>query len=85
MVVNTMHLLIWLLTLRYRLKYKPYQMKDNLFLWFAFINNKKMRTVKKNSKSKTTQTSFLYVNRHALASSKDSRFLKILNLLIFNT
>ena len=57
-------------------------MKGNLFLWFVFINNKKMRVVKKN-KSKTAQTS-LYLNGHALASPKGKWFLKILNLLIFN-
>ena len=43
---------------RYGLKYKLYQMKDNLFLWFAFINNKKMRTVHENTKPKTAQTFF---------------------------
>ena len=37
----------------FRLKYKLYQMKDNLFLCFVFINNKKMRAVSENTKSKT--------------------------------
>ena len=59
-------------------------MKDNLFLCLVFINNKKMRIVGDNTKSQTTQTSFLYVNGHALASPKCNCFLKILNLLIFN-
>ena len=36
---------------RYKLKYKLYQLKDNLFLWFFFINNKKMRIVRENTKS----------------------------------
>ena len=53
-------------------------MKDNLFRCFVFINNKKMRTVSGNTKSKTAQTSFFYVNGHALASPKCNWFLKIL-------
>ena len=44
-----------------------------------------MRTVRENAKSKTAQTSFFYVNEHALANPKDNWFLKIVNLLIFNT
>ena len=40
-------------------------MKDNLFLWFVFFNNKKMRIVRENTKSKTAQTYLSYVNGHA--------------------
>ena len=53
-------------------------MKDNLFRCFVFINNEKMRTVSGNTKSKTAQTSFFYVNGHPLASPKCNWFLKIL-------
>ena len=60
-------------------------MKDKLFLWFVFISSKKMRIVYENTKSKSAQTSFLYINGHALASPKDNWFLKILKLLIFNS
>ena len=60
-------------------------MKDNLFLWFAFINNNKMGIFPENTKSKSAQISFLHVNGHAMASPKGNLFLKILNLLIFNT
>ena len=60
-------------------------MKDNFFQQFAFINNKKMRTVCENTESKSAQTSFLYVNGHTVASPKDNCSLKILNLWIFNT
>ena len=45
-------------------------MKENLFIWFIFINNQKMRTVCENIKSKTAQTSFLYLNGHVLAVQK---------------
>ena len=62
----------------HRLKYKPYQKKDNLFRCFVSISCKKMRTVSENTKSKTAQTSFFYVNGYALASPKGNWFLKIL-------
>ena len=52
-------------------------MKDNLFWCFVFINKKEMKTVSENTKSKTTQTSFFYVNGHSLASLKSNWFLKI--------
>ena len=61
----------------YRLKYKFYQMKDNLLWYFVFINNKKMRTVSENTKPKTAQNSFFYVNGLSLASLKGNWFLKI--------
>ena len=53
-------------------------MKDNLFLYFVFINNKKMRAVSENTKSKTKPIFFFYVNGHALAGPKGNWFLKIL-------
>ena len=52
-------------------------MKDNLLRYFVFINNKKMRTVSENTKPKTAQTSFFYVNGLSLASLKGNWFLKI--------
>ena len=59
-------------------------MKDKLSLCSVFINNNKMRFVK-NTELKTTQTSVLHVNGHAMASQKDNWFLKILKFLIFKT
>lgn len=53
-----------LFTKRRELKYKLYQMKDNLFLWFAFANNKKIR-IHENTWSKTVQNPFLYLNEYA--------------------
>ena len=52
-------------------------MKDSIFQCFVFINNKKMRTVSENTKSKTAQTTFFYVNGHSLVSLKGNWFLKI--------
>ena len=61
-------------------------MKDNnLFPWFAFNNNNKKKTVWENAKSKIARATFLYMNGHGLVSPKGNWFLKILNLLIFNS
>ena len=58
-------------------------MKNNIFLWFPFIDNKRMRAVRENSNSKTAQTSFLC---KWVCSGKSRRqlVLKTLNLLFFN-
>ena len=74
-----------LFTWRHKLKYKPYQIKDNLFLCFPCINNTKMRTVCKNKKVKNCTNFFFLCEWGRPCKSKRKLVLKILNLLIFKT
>ena len=82
-LLSTMHFVDPLLFFSLcRFKHEIYQLKDNLFLQFVIIHNKKIRIVHENTKSRSAQElvhNYLPVNQNLTSTKQLSRYSNLKN------